>query len=116
DSRFGVPNEADYQRENRRWERQNDYPAGSIHDVVAHIDHIAKTIGVDYIGIGSDYDGIGKTPVQLEDVSTYPLITQELLNRNYKPADIHKIMSGNILRVMRGAEKVAADLKNIPSH
>jgi membrane dipeptidase len=112
DLRARFPNEADYQRENRRWERQNDYPAGSIHDVVAHIDHIAKTIGVDYIGIGSDYDGIGKTPVQLEDVSTYPLITQELLNRNYKPADIHKIMSGNILRVMRAAEKVAADLKN----
>jgi membrane dipeptidase len=111
DLRARFPNEADYQRENRRWERQNDYPAGSIHDVIAHIDHIAKTIGVDYIGIGSDYDGIGKTPVQLEDVSTYPLITQELLNRNYKPADIHKIMSGNILRVMRGAEKIAADLQ-----
>ena len=111
DLRARFPNEADYQRENRRWERQNDYPAGSIHDVVAHIDHIAKTIGVDYIGLGSDYDGIGKVPAQLEDVSTYPFITQELLNRGYKPADIHKIMSGNILRVMRGAEKVAADLK-----
>jgi membrane dipeptidase len=106
-----FPNEADYQRESRRWERQNDYPAGSIHDVVDHIDHIAKLIGVDYIGLGSDYDGIGKVPAQLEDVSTYPLITQELLNRGYKPADIHKIMSGNILRVMRGAEKVAAELQ-----
>src|SRR5436190_5922245 len=105
--RAAFPNEADYQRENRRWERQNDYPAGSIHDVVDHIDHIAKLIGVDYIGLGSDYDGIGKVPAQLEDVSTYPLITQELLNRGYKPADIHKITSGNILRVMRVAEKVA---------
>lgn len=109
--RAAFPKEEDYQRENRRWERQNDYPAGSIHDVVAHIDHVAKMIGVDYIGIGSDYDGIGKVPAQLEDVSTYPLITQELLNRGYKPADIHKIMSGNILRVMRGAEKVAAEMK-----
>jgi membrane dipeptidase len=115
DLRARFPNEADYQRENRRWERQNDYPAGSIHDVVAHIDHIAKTIGVDYIGLGSDYDGIGKVPAQLEDVSTYPLITQELLNRGYKPGDIHKIMSGNILRVMRAAEKVAADLKTSQS-
>ncbi|HEY2411894.1 MAG TPA: dipeptidase [Pirellulaceae bacterium] len=111
DLRARFPNEVDYQRENRRWEKQNDYPAGSIHDVVAHIDHIAKTIGTDYIGLGSDYDGIGKVPAQLEDVSTYPFITQELLNRGYKPADIHKIMSGNILRVMRAAEKVAADLK-----
>lgn len=111
--RAAFPKEEDYQRENRRWERQNDYPAGSIYDVIAHIDHVAKTIGVDYIGIGSDYDGIGKVPAQLEDVSTYPLITQELLNRGYKPADIHKIMSGNILRVMRGAEKVAAEMKAV---
>jgi len=110
--RAAFPKEEDYQRENRRWERQTQYPAGSIHDVVAHIDHIAKTIGPDYIGIGSDYDGIGKVPAQLEDVSTYPFLTQELLNRGYKPADIHKIMSGNILRVMRGAEKVAADLNS----
>jgi membrane dipeptidase len=109
--RAQFPNEADYQRERRRWERQNDYPAGSIHDVVDHIDHIAKLIGVEHIGLGSDFDGITKTPAQLEDVSTYPLITQELLNRGYKPSDIHKIMSGNILRVMRGAEKVAAVMR-----
>jgi membrane dipeptidase len=108
--RAAFPKDEDFQRENRRWERQNDYPAGTIHDVIAHIDHVAKVIGVDYIGLGSDYDGIGKCPAQLEDVSTYPLITQELLNRSYKAAEIHKIMSGNILRVMRGAEKVAAEL------
>src|SRR5438552_590596 len=106
-----FPNEADYQRERRRWERQNDYPRGSVHDVVDHIDHIAKLIGVEHIGLGSDFDGITKTPAQLEDVSTYPLITQELLNRGYKPADIHKIMSANILRVMRAAEKVAAEMQ-----
>jgi membrane dipeptidase len=106
--RAQFPNEADFQRESRRWERQNDYPTGSIHDVVDHIDHIAKLIGVEHIGLGSDFDGITKTPKQLEDVSTYPLITQELLNRGYKPTDIHRIMSGNILRVMQAAEKVAA--------
>jgi membrane dipeptidase len=109
--RAAYPNEADYQRERRRWERQNDYPSGSVHDVVDHIDHIAKTIGVDFIGLGSDFDGITKTPAQLEDVSTYPLITQELLNRGYQPTDIHKIMSGNTLRVMRAAEKIAAALQ-----
>ena len=109
DLRAKFPNEADYQRESKRWELQNDYPSGTIHDVVDHIDHISKLIGVDHIGLGSDFDGITKTPKQLEDVSTYPLITQELLNRGYKPADIHKIMSGNILRVMRAAEKVASN-------
>ena len=102
--------EEEVARERRRWEERNPYPAGTIHDVVDHIDHIAKTIGIDHVGLGSDYDGITKVPVQLEDVSTYPLITQELLNRGYKPADIHKIMSGNILRVMRRTEEVAAQL------
>jgi membrane dipeptidase len=109
--RAQFPVEADYQREMRRFETQTTYPSGSIHDVVDHIDHVAKTIGVDHIGMGSDYDGITRVPKQLEDVSTYPLITQELLNRGYKAADIHKIMSGNILRVMRGAEKLAAELQ-----
>jgi membrane dipeptidase len=109
--RAAFPKEEDYLREERRWEAQNPYPAGSIHDVVDHIDHIAKLIGVDHIGLGSDFDGITRVPKQLEDVSTYPLITQELLNRGYRPDDIHKIMSGNILRVMRGAEKIAAEMQ-----
>src|SRR5204863_7276372 len=103
--------EEDYQREYRRWEVQNDYPSGSIHDVVDHIEHIARVAGLDHVGLGSDYDGITKVPAQLEDVSTYPLISQELLNRGYKSEDIGKIMSGNILRVMQKAEEVAARLQ-----
>ncbi len=99
--------EEEVTRERRRWEERNPYPTGTIHDVVDHIDHIVKTIGIDHVGLGSDYDGITKVPAQLEDVSTYPLITQELLNRGYKPADIHKLMSGNFLRVMKRAEEVA---------
>ncbi|HZL87672.1 MAG TPA: dipeptidase [Pirellulaceae bacterium] len=105
-----FPKEEDYRRERRRWEERNPYPAGSIHDVVDHIDHVAKTAGIDHVGLGSDFDGITKVPQQLEDVSTYPLITQELLNRGYKPEDIHKIMSGNILRVMKNVEDVAAKI------
>ena len=102
--------EEDYLRELKRWEAQNPYPAGTIHDVVDHIEHIAKIAGKDHVGIGSDYDGITKVPAQLEDVSTYPLITQELLNRGWKADEIGKLMSGNILRVMRQAEAVAAKL------
>ena len=108
--RAKFPKEEDYQREQKRWEAANPIDPGTIHDVVDHIDHIAKIAGIDSLGLGSDFDGINSWPKQLEDVSTYPLITQELLNRGYKPADIHKIMSGNILRVMRAAEKVAAQL------
>ncbi|MBC7853910.1 MAG: dipeptidase [Pirellulaceae bacterium] len=102
-----FPDPKDYDRERRKYELAHPYPAGDIHDVVDHIDHIAKVAGIDHVGIGSDYDGITKVPVQLEDVSTYPLITQELLNRGYKAEDIGKIMSGNILRVMKKAEAVA---------
>jgi len=106
-----FPDPKDFDRERRKYEAVHPYPAGDIHDVVDHIVHIAQVAGVDHVGIGSDYDGITKVPAQLEDVSTYPLITQELLNRGYKAEDIGKIMSGNILRVMKRAEEVAAELK-----
>ncbi len=92
----------------REWQQSNDYRAGTVHDVVDHIEHIIKIAGIDHVGLGSDYDGIPRTPKQLEDVSCYPYITQELLNRGYKKDDILKILGGNILRVFRGAEKVAA--------
>ncbi len=77
-----------------------------MHTLVDHIDHIVKIAGIDHVGIGSDYDGVTKLPAQLEDVSTYPYITQELLNRGYKPDDIRKILGGNLLRAMRQAEQV----------
>ncbi len=79
------------------------YP-GSVHHVADHIDHIVKVAGIDHVGIGSDYDGITTTPKQMEDVSTYPVLTQVLLDRGYKESDIHKIMSGNIMRVMKQVE------------
>ncbi len=89
-------------------QREEDkFPLGDVHTVVDHIDHIVKTAGVDHVGLGSDYDGITKVPVQLEDVSRYPYITQELLNRGYTAGDIHKILGGNLLRAMRQAEQAA---------
>jgi membrane dipeptidase len=109
--RAAYPDEAEFQRQRRRWEAANPYPAGTIHDVVDHIEHIARVAGVDHVGLGSDFDGITKVPQQLEDVSTYPRITQELLNRGWQPADIHKVLSGNILRVLRRAEEVARELR-----
>ena len=63
--------------------------------------------GLDCVGLGSDYDGINRLPNQLADVSTYPYITQELLNRGHSRADIEKILGGNILRVLRDCEKAA---------
>lgn len=94
-----------------KWDIQNPMPRGSIHDVVDHIDHLVKNCGVEYVGIGSDFDGIGTVPVQLEDVSTFPLITQEMLNRGYSADDIKKVMGDNVMRVFKAAEVVAKELQ-----
>lgn len=102
-----FPKEADYKIARKKWEAENPIERGDVHDVVDHIDHVVKIAGIDHVGIGSDYDGIDLLPLQLDDVSTYPVITQELLNRGYDAAQIHQVMSGNILRVMRQAENVA---------
>lgn len=96
------------------WRKEKPIPRGSIHNVVDHIEHIIKVAGIDHVGLGSDYDGIGTTPKQLEDVSCYPYITQELLNRGYKKEDIHKVLGGNALRVMKECEEVAVKLSKQP--
>jgi membrane dipeptidase len=93
------------------YNKERPYPSGSVHHVVDHIEHIIKVAGIDHVGLGSDYDGINRTPKQLEDVSCYPYITQELLNRGYKKEQIHKVLGLNALRVLREAEKVAREWK-----
>lgn len=93
--------------------KQNKEARGTLHDVVDHIDHIARVAGVDHVGIGSDFDGVPRLPHQLESVATYPLITQELLNRGYDRESIHKILGGNMMRVLRGAEQVKRELSSI---
>jgi membrane dipeptidase len=94
-------------REMRRWYRRNSYPRGTIHDLLDHIDHIAKVAGVEHVGLGSDFDGVSKLPEQLEDVSYYPYITQGLLDRGYSEQQIRAILGGNLMRVFRGAEAAA---------
>ena len=94
-----------------KWDLENPMPNGSIHDVVDHIDHLVQHCGIEHVGIGSDFDGIGTVPDQLEDVSTFPLITQEMMNRGYSPDDIRKVMGANVLRVFRDAERVAKSLQ-----
>jgi len=102
------PAEDDYQKAYKRWQVQNPIEPGILADVIDHIDHIVRVAGVDHVGLGSDFDGVTSLPAQLDDVAAYPLITQALLNRGYTAAEIHQILSGNILRVMRGAEQAAA--------
>ena len=82
-------------------------------EVVAHIDHIRDRIGVDYIGIGSDFDGMSGAPTGLEDVGSYPNLFAELLRRGYSEEELRKITGLNVLRVMRKAEQVATKLRGI---
>jgi membrane dipeptidase len=84
---------------------------GTYRDVADHIDHIVKIAGIDHVGIGSDFDGITMWPVGLEDVSSYPRLTDELLKRGYSEADVHKILGGNALRAFRQAGEVASKLQ-----
>lgn len=109
-AKYGDDEEA-IRRETAIYRRRHPVLPGTIHDVADHIDHIVKVAGIDHVGIGSDYDGIGTVPKGLEDVASYPNLTQVLVDRGYSEADIHKIMSGNILRVIKAAEAVAAELQ-----
>ncbi|MEO7922153.1 MAG: dipeptidase [Chitinophagaceae bacterium] len=70
-------------------------------DLVNHIDYIVKLVGDDYVGIGSDYDGVGSVPIGMEDVTTYPKITEELKRRGYSDKSVKKILGKNVLRVMK---------------
>jgi len=87
-------------------------PTGSVNvdDVVDHIDYIKNRIGIDYIGIGGDYDGVEVLPVGLEDVSKYPNLVKKLIERGYTDSEIVKVIGGNIMRVLKGAEQVAAKM------
>ena len=68
--------------------------------MVNHIDYIVKIAGIDHVGLGSDFNGVGPTqPADVRDVSGYPVIVFELLRRGYAEDDIRKILSGNFLRV-----------------
>ncbi len=72
--------------------------------LIDHIDYIVKLVGVDYAGLGSDFDGINLTPQQLDDVTSYPLITKALVEKGYSKKDISKILGGNFLRVLKANE------------
>jgi membrane dipeptidase len=93
------------------WDRENPAPRATIGDAADHIDHIKKVAGIDHIGLGGDFDGITSVVQGLEDVSTYPALTAELLRRGYKDDEIQKLLGLNILRVMREVEKVSARLQ-----
>jgi len=87
---------------------QNPYPYAKVADVADHIERVIELAGIDHVGLGSDYDGVGDSlPEGLKDASTYPNLIAELLRRGYSEADIRKILGGNVMRVWREVEDYA---------
>lgn len=87
---------------------QSPYPFATLEIVLDHIDHVVNLVGIDYVGIGSDYDGVGDSlPINLKDVSDFPNLVEGLLDRGYSEGDIKKILNENVLRVWREVEAVA---------
>jgi membrane dipeptidase len=84
----------------RREEYAKRLPAVSVTRLADHIDHVVKLVGINHAGIGSDFDGVQVTLSDLATVADLPNLTRELLRRGYQPADIEKILGGNMLRVM----------------
>jgi membrane dipeptidase len=93
------------------WVKVHPKPVATIDDVVAHVDHVREVAGVDHVGLGGDYDGTDSMPVGLDDVAGYPRLFAALLDRGWSEADLAKLAGGNLLRVLRDAEAVAADLR-----
>lgn len=90
-----------------------EHPVGfaDVTDVADHIDHVVDLVGVDYVGLGSDFDGVGDSlPTGLKDVSQLPNLLRVLIDRGYSDADIEKICSGNLLRVWSDVERVSREL------
>ena len=91
-----------------KWKASHPSTPGDIAIVIEHIDHVAKTAGIDHVGLGGDFDGVDMLPKGLEDVSKYPAITELLLRKGYSETDIHKILSGNMMRVLKACETVSS--------
>ena len=97
----------------KKYAKENPSDDADISDVVANIDHVVKLVGIEHVGLGSDFDGVGgQLPVGLKDVSCYPNLIYELLKKGYTEADIKKICSDNFLRVWSDVERTARELQS----
>ncbi|WP_337880120.1 dipeptidase [Rheinheimera sp.] len=109
DAAFKASGQTDKDAFTAEYKKQQPYPFASLEKVLDHIDYVVKLVGIDYVGIGSDFDGVGDSlPEQLKDVSMYPNLIKGLLERGYSEQDIEKVLSGNLLRVWRAVEDYAA--------
>jgi membrane dipeptidase len=91
----------------QNYKKEHKMDNGTVADVAEHIDHVVKLVGINHVGFGSDYNGVGTLPKNLDDVSYLPHLICELLKKGYSDEDIEKVCSGNILRVWKEVENVA---------
>ena len=89
---------------------KKNFPSPSYKLLVDHIEHVIDLVGIDYVGLGSDYDGIEMPPIGLEDVSKFEVITRELRHRGYSDEDIKKVLGENFLRAFTQVEDMALTL------
>jgi len=96
----------------KSYREKNAFPYADLSHVVAHIDYAVKLVGIDHVGLGSDYDGVGDSlPVNLKDAASYPNLVQGLINKGYSDDEIRKVLGGNLLRVWRRVDSVAKNRK-----
>jgi membrane dipeptidase len=105
------PDTAAARAELTAWMAAHPRPKATLAEVADHIEHVRRVAGVDHVGIGSDFDGISENVVGLEDVSTFPMLFAELARRGWTDAELAKLASGNVLRVLAQAEVVSARLR-----
>jgi membrane dipeptidase len=102
-----VPGRGQAREEREAWVAGHPRPAVTLAEVADHVEHVREVAGVDHVGIGSDFDGVDWLPEGLEDVSCYPALIAELLDRGWTEEDCGKLASGNIVRTLRDAEAAA---------
>lgn len=96
------------------WDEAHPEPRATLAQVADHLDHLKQRIGAEHCGLGSDFDGMGEGPIGLEDVSKVPDLLVELLRRGWTDAEVAGVAGGNVLRVLRRAEEVAASMASVP--
>jgi membrane dipeptidase len=101
----------DTQRFEVEWLGKNKIPRPPLKSLIDHIDHIARVAGIDHVGLGSDSDGIAFLPADMDSSADLPKIRQALLNRNYSPDDVNKMMGGNMLRVFLAVERASREMR-----
>jgi len=95
------------------WAEAHPRPRATLDDVIAHIQHVRDVAGIDHVGLGGDFDGVGALPDDVDGVDAYPRILAALMARGWTEADIRKLAGENLLRVMRQVEAVAASKRSV---